>query len=596
MKEYITHNLITHHADVLILGAGGAGLRAAIAAEQAGARVMVVSKVPPTRSHTVAAQGGINAALGNITPDDWRWHVYDTVRGSDWLGDQDAITFMCKNAPDAIRELDAMGVNFTRDAGGNIYQRPYGGMSTHFGKGDPAYRACAAADQTGDAIMRGLYKVACAQPIAFFEEFIALDLLFTRESSACGVLAWELATGKLHVFLAPHVILATGGFGQVYGATTASSTCTGDGNAMVLRAGLPLQDMEFVQFHPTGLYGVGILISEAMRAEGGYLLNAQGERFMQRYAPHYMELASRDVVTRAIISEIQAGRGAGVLGDHVLLDVSHLAADVIAQKLPANASIALRFAGVDIASDPVPVYPTAHYTMGGIPTNKDCQVVRTDESIVEGLYAIGEAACNSVHGSNRLGCNSLLDLIVFGKHAGQLSAVGKRTHYTLADVDAAVLERSITSFNALLHAKGSTSPTTMRVQLGQVMLGHCGILRDATGLAQGADALQVLMQSYQQDVCVHQAGAMWNNALVAAIELENLLLQARVMLHSATIRTESRGAHSRTDYPQRDDIDWLHHSLVVQGRQGQLHYCKRAVRMQTGESGFDSVTPESRHY
>jgi succinate dehydrogenase / fumarate reductase flavoprotein subunit len=589
------YHLIHHTFDVLIIGAGGAGLRAALAASAKGANVAVLTKVPPTRSHTVAAQGGINAALGNRGPDDWRWHMYDTVRGSDWLGDQDAIAFMCQQAPAAIVELEHMGITFTRDSNGTIYQRAYGGQSTHYGKGELAYRACAAADRTGHAMLHTLYQQSLRAGIRFFEEFIALDLLFNVEGACAGALVWELATGDLHVFHAHAVILATGGYGQIYASTTSSSICTGDGGAMVLRAGLPLQDMEFIQFHPTGLFGTGILITEGARGEGAMLLNGIGERFMERYAPQYKDLASRDVVSRAIVQEIQEGRGCGPHKDHVLLTLAHLPAQTIEQKLPSIRDIALKFAGIDIRVSPIPVLPSVHYTMGGIPTLANSEVVAADGVGVPGLYAIGEAACNSVHGANRLGCNSLLDLIVFGKAAGELAS--GTTGGSHAALDSAILENAVAHFDALRAASGSLTPAVLRKQTQSVMQQHAGIVREGATLMHGLRALEMLWQQRKHSLLVRDKGLIWNNDLVEAIELDNLLLQSVATMTTAMHRTESRGAHYRSDFPVRNDADWLTHTLFVIDQHERFDLIPRAVRMGGGGAdGMPSFAPEMRNY
>jgi len=592
------YDLIYHTHDVLIVGAGGSGLRAAIAAAEKGVSVAVLSKVPPTRSHTVAAQGGINAALGNVTPDDWRWHMYDTVRGSDWLGDQDAIAFMCREAPTAVLELEKMGVPFSKDEHGQIYQRPYGGMSTHFGKGDMAFRACAAADRTGDAMMQGLYGYVRRYPVDFFIEFVALDLLMTPDGECRGVLAWELATGQLHVFLAHHTILATGGYGQVYASTTASSTCTGDGGGMAVRAGVPLKDMEYVQFHPTGLAGVGILISEAARAEGGVLRNRDGERFMERYAPKYLDLASRDVVTRAIVKEIAEGRGCGPRGDYIHLDLTAIPPEYFPTRLPGTRSLSRQFAGVDVTKAPVPIYPTVHYTMGGIPANLDCEVVDGEGRALGGLYAIGEAACNSVHGANRLGCNSLLDLVVFGKHAGE-QAARRRNRAPLAssDVPVASLARALAHFDRLRHGTGALTPQAWRQQVQQTMQTHAGILRDGDTLAAGLQALTALARAAEGQLAISERSLIWNNDLVAAVETHNLQCQALATVAAAQYRTESRGAHYRTDYPERDDARWLIHSLAqVDPQTADVTMGQAAVRLDPVIEEAPPILPEARAY
>ncbi len=586
-----------HAYDVLVIGAGGAGLRAAIAAAGSGLRIAVLSKVPPTRSHTVAAQGGINAALGNRDADDWRWHMYDTIRGSDWLGDQDAIAKMCKAAPDAINELAEWGVPFTRDDQNKIYQRAYGGQTKEFGKGGAALRACAAEDRTGLAIMTTMYQQALKQPIDFFVEYIALDLLMDGQGACHGAVAWELATGQIHVFNAQHTILATGGYGQVYAATTASSVCTGDGNAMTLRAGLPLQDMEFIQFHPTGLYGAGVLITEGARGEGGTLVNGEGERFMQNYAPQSMELASRDVISRAIVQELAAGRGCGPNKDHVQLIMSHIDPQVIDSKLPYIASIIETFAGIDPKRDPVPVVPSVHYTMGGIPATANSQVVANAQGdVVQGLSAIGEAACNSTHGANRLGCNSLLDLIVFGKDAGEQARASLQPNAPLALAPKASLERALTHLDSLRYGTGSATPHALRHEVQHCMTRYAPIYRTGAKLEQGKAKLATIWQQLRGDLRMEDNSLIWNNDLVQAIETDNLLRQAMVTMHSAANRTESRGAHSREDFPERDDVHWLHHTLSQLNDKGTVTLDKRAVRMQSGMAELDSVLPEARAY
>jgi succinate dehydrogenase / fumarate reductase flavoprotein subunit len=586
-------SLITHKYDTVVVGAGGAGLRAALAAGAKGASVAVLSKVPPTRSHTVAAQGGINAALGNRGPDDWRWHMYDTVRGSDWLGDQDAIAFMCKHAPAAIRELEAMGMPFSRDVDGSIYQRAYGGQATDFGKGGLAYRACASADRTGHAMLHTLYSQAIKCGVRFFIEFIALDLLWDADGACAGVLAWELATGDLHCFRSHSLLLATGGFGQVYSSTTASSICTGDGGAMILRSGLPLQDMEFIQFHPTGLYGTGVLITEGARGEGGFLVNALGERFMKHYAPHYMDLASRDVISRAIEQEIREGRGCGPNKDHVLLRLDHLGANVIEEKLPSIRDIARTFAGLDITLSPLPVLPSVHYTMGGIPTHVDSTVAGLKDDAIPGLLAIGEAACNSVHGANRLGCNSLLDLVVFGKAAGERAGEIRSRLYPMLEDNS--LQRALAHFNDLRSAAGEVTPAALRRQMQSVMQHHAGIYRDATSLMNGLRLLDKLWQQKKSELHVREKGLLWNNDLIEAIELDNLMRQAIACVASALHRTESRGAHSRSDYPERDDARWLKHTLFVMDERDRFRLDARPVRLESG-GDIPSFAPEMRAY
>jgi succinate dehydrogenase / fumarate reductase flavoprotein subunit len=586
--------IITHTLDVVIVGSGGAGLRAAIAASEGGLKVGVISKVDPRRSHTMAAQGGINAALGNRGVDDWRWHMYDTVRGSDWLGDQDAIARLCEQAPAAVKELADWGVPFTRDENGNIYQRPYGGQTVEYGR-DLAFRAAAAEDRTGQAMMQVMFKKATERPITFFSEFFALDLLMRDDGSCAGVVCLEIATGKLHSFLAPLTILATGGYGQVYQSTTAANTCTGDGNAMVLRAGLALQDMEFVQFHPTGLKGSGILITEGARSEGGYLRNGAGERFLSNYAPQAMELAARDVIARAITIEMREGRGAGSHSDHVWLDLTHLPANVFEEKLPYITSLCETLVGIDPREGMIPVLPTVHYSMGGIPTNIDSQVLRIDdgkESVVPGLMAIGEAACNSCHGANRLGCNSLLDLVVFGKNAGDWAAhnIDKQSTET---IPAAALEKTRDELHALLARTGTLSADALRTRTQAAMTQYAPVFRNGDELRAGVNLLEDIAKEVPT-LGLSDHNAPWNIELVNGLESLNLLAQARATMLAAERRRESRGAHFREDYPLRDDAEWLKHSLVwVDG--ANLRYGARNVHL-TGGIDAPSFAPEERVY
>ncbi len=586
------YELIHHQLDVAIVGAGGAGLRAAIAASEGGLKVGVISKVDPRRSHTMAAQGGINAALGTKGPDDWRWHMYDTVRGSDWLGDQDAIARLCEQAPRAIMELAEWGVPFTRDAAGQIYQRPYGGQTVEYG-GDPAFRAAAAEDRTGQAIMQVMLKRAFTRPITFYSEFFALDLLMREDGSSSGVLCLDIASGALHVFSAPLTIIATGGYGQVYHSTTAANTCTGDGNAMVLRAGLPLQDMEFVQFHPTGLYGTGILITEGARGEGGYLRNRDGERFLSRYAPHSMELASRDVISRAIIQEMREGRGCGPHSDHVMLDLTHLSADVFETKLPYITSLCETLADIDPRTSLIPVVPTAHYTMGGIPTNVQSQVLR-GEAPVPGLMAIGEAACNSCHGANRLGCNSLLDLVVFGKDAGDWASANLTKAKKSVAPTAAALDKAITRLDTLRYAKGSIAPQVLRTGLQQAMSKHAPVFRTGQSLEKGMEKLESLHHQMETELGLSDHQHPWNIECVNALEATNLLAQARATMLAANKRTESRGAHTREDFPTRDDKNWLKHSLVFIEEGKVPRHATRDVHMKAENA--PSFAPEARVY
>lgn len=586
---------VTEHAfDVIIVGSGGAGLRAAIAAADGGLNVAVLSKVDPRRSHTTAAQGGINAALGTRGADDWRWHMYDTVRGSDWLGDQDSIARLCERAPEAVQELADWGVPFTRDESGQIYQRPYGGQTVEYGR-DLAFRAAAAEDRTGQAIMDVMLKRAFARPITFFSEFFALDLLMRDDGSCAGVSAVEIATGKVHAFAAPLTILATGGYGQVYESTTAANTCTGDGNAMVLRAGLPLQDMEFVQFHPTGLKGSGILITEGARGEGGYLLNGNGERFMKRYAPQSMELASRDVIARAIVTEIREGRGAGDAKDHVWVDLRHLPENVFSEKLPYITSLCETLMGIDPRTTLIPVVPTVHYSMGGIPTNVDSQVLRIvdgEEQVVPGLMAVGEAACNSCHGANRLGCNSLLDLVVFGKQAGDWASANVKGERT--SVPQGALAASLARLEALRSRKGGLHADVLRQRTQAAMTRYATVFRTGVLLNEGVKALEAIQRD-AASLSLADGNSAWNTELVDALESQNLLAQGHATMLAALKREESRGAHSREDFPARDDANWLKHSLVWIDADGHATYGTRSVHLIAGPEA-PSFAPEARVY
>lgn len=592
------YQIIDHEYDVVIVGAGGAGLRATLGMAEAGLKTACISKVFPTRSHTVAAQGGISAALGNMGDDDWRYHMYDTIKGSDWLGDQDAIEYMCKEAIPAIIELEHYGVPFSRTAEGKIYQRAFGGMTTEYGKG-PAYRTCAAADRTGHAILHTLYQQSLRRKAEFFIEYFALDLLMDDEGACRGVLAWSLTDGTIHRFRAHQTVLATGGYGRAYFSCTSAHTCTGDGSAMVLRAGLPLQDMEFVQFHPTGVYGAGCLITEGVRGEGGYLTNGNGERFMERYAPSAKDLASRDVVSRSMTMEIREGRGCGPNKDHIHLHLEHLDPAVIHARLPGIAETARIFADVDVTREAIPVLPTVHYNMGGIPTNYRTEVLNPTEKdpkrVVPGLMAIGEAACVSVHGANRLGSNSLLDLVVFGRAAAHTAAETVKAGSAHKSLPKSADDLALSRLDHARNAKGSLSVAALRREMQRTMQNNCAVFRTGDVLTEGA-ALMKQAWAKRPDLGIQDRSLVFNTDLVESLELDNLMYQAVATINSAVDRKESRGAHAREDFPDRDDNQWMKHSLSWVDEGGNVRLGSRPVILTTLTNDVQSFPPKARVY